>query len=109
MTGDHPPYHHLYCQCPSCQTPRITYTQPQPTIHDMFMMHAPKEIAPWFKHEMSSPCPEKIVIPEGNMPPGRLKVVNHKEVGEWNAENYKQRQIQWPKAWADEMMKQRLS
>lgn len=80
------------------------------TPHDYFMAHAPKEIAPWFKHEMS-PKPKK-VIPDGtdpNIPSDFIRAINHEEICEWNAENYKQHYIQWPGAWADEMMKQRRS
>ncbi len=74
------------------------------TLHDYFMAHAPKEIAPWFRHTMkpiaSSPT-------EGTLVGG---IIQHTQLSrDWNTENYKQRHIQWPRAWADEMMKIRIN
>lgn len=82
---------------------KFEYSAEPMTPHDYFMAHAPKEIAPWFKHDMI-PHPSGPI--EGTLNGGVVEITSQAS-REWNTENYKQRQIQWPRAWADEMMKQR--
>lgn len=62
------------------------------TLRDYFMAHAPAEPQPWF-------------IPE--MPPEPDPGMFFDEHGAWVAEQYKQRYVQWPAVWADEMLKAR--
>ena len=62
------------------------------TLRDYFMAHAPAEPQPWF-------------IPE--MPPEPDLGKFFDEHSAWVAEQYKQRYVQWPAAWADEMLKAR--
>ena len=62
------------------------------TLRDYFMAHAPAEPQPWF-------------IPE--MPPEPDPGMFFDEHSAWVAEQYKQRYVQWPAAWAGEMLKAR--
>jgi hypothetical protein len=72
------------------------YHQNGMTVHDYFMAHAPRDASWEFE-------------PEGlrKMPEGEHVVGMLGELTKWNAEKMKLKAIQWPRVWADEMIKQR--
>ncbi len=61
-----------------------------PTVTELFMMHAPAEPQPWFEPVMEKERP---------------KCLMHDP--EWHDAHRKQRYVQWPAAWAFEVMKTR--
>lgn len=96
--------------------------------HDYFMAHAPARPQHWFQPAMSGPCP---AVPSINSidPELRAGVLDYwesdcaegikprvlewvavrdaaeKAQAEWQAEFRKQLLVQWPRVWADEMLK----
>lgn len=75
------------------------------TLREYFMAHAPAEPQPWFVPTMP-PRPEAL-WPNGRSEAEDEYPVNLHEIEAWNSEFQKQRFVQWPAAWADEMMRQR--
>lgn len=86
------------------------------TLRDYFIAHAPTEPAGWFQPVMTSECPE-VEADEpvkrwwhfllGNPDAGMLMPRFSAARWEWRNEYRKQSQIQWPAAWADQMLIQR--
>lgn len=89
------------------------------SLHDYFIAHAPDKPHPWFKPVMP-PRPVSVFMSDD----GKKKFFTYesaeRECGEdgfhdlswdeivaWEKENTKQRYVQWPAAWADEMLKER--
>ena len=89
------------------------------SLRDYFIAHAPTEPQPWFTPVMP-PCPmatlwvsedgqRKYLDPysaekaEGD----NFYLVNQEEINDWNHAFTKQYRVQWPAAWADEMIQQR--
>lgn len=99
-------------------------------LRDYFIANAPKEPQDWFVPVMTTPRPvDSSRLPE-NMTPDEKKEYDdyhlvspsktprmvewsysrarfRKEKEKWEAEYEKQRCVQWPAAWADEMIKAR--
>jgi len=63
------------------------------SLRDYFIAHAPAEPQPWFMPVMP-PAPDLEIFAD--------------EYSNWLTEQAKQRYIQWPAAWADEMLVARL-
>ena len=86
------------------------------TLRDYFMAHAPAEPQPWFMPVMP-PAPDLSVWvgESGKKYDGERAAMGSEEglLGKvhayclWQNERDKQRYIQWPAAWADEMLKAR--
>lgn len=101
------------------------------SLRDYFIAHAPNEPQPWFRPVMK-PRPELMFLKaapdsvkselkyddyadyvnEGDMSSAALawhleRVSKKKETRRWDAELQKQTCLQWPAAWADEMLKAR--
>lgn len=72
----------------------------QVSLLDYYMAHAPVEPQEWFSPEMP-PRPEPISDPNNEY------VINREELIKWRFEFDTQRFLQWPRAWAEEMLKQR--
>lgn len=64
------------------------------TLHDYFMAHAPHHPQAWFSPTMATTRPA---------------ADSEQERAAWDAEREKQRWLQWPRAWADEMMTRRVA
>lgn len=108
------------------------------TLRDYFMAHAPAEPQDWFTAAMPTECPKRDYLNKQQLTVEELSeyeyfheyfpsvkaidlktetVRNYAERAlvtiaaerQWNAENAKQRYIQWPAAWADEMLKARAA
>jgi hypothetical protein len=83
------------------------------TIRDYFIAHAPAEPQPWFVPVMSGRPLDVYVDGAGNQVPAPTltsplaTLKNRAELEAWGVEQVKQRYIQWPAAWADEMLKAR--
>lgn len=101
------------------------------TLRDYFMAHAPAEPQPWFKpampaHPAAPGIPKDMTDEERHEWRGigeyfdakdctspRIRVYGlayeawQKADRAWMVDQEKQRYIQWPAAWADEMLKQR--
>ena len=90
------------------------------TMRDYFMAHAPAEPQQWFKPVMAVTCPAPhFVSDDGKRDYGFDARAAEKAVGDnfiditlatrddWTNESWKQRYVQWPAAWADEMLKAR--
>lgn len=87
------------------------------TLRDYFIAHAPTEPAMWFEPVMATERPKveavepikrwwHCIFPPDNA--GRILLPRYSaEHYEWNAEYRKQCRIQWPAAWADQMLIQR--
>lgn len=91
------------------------------SLRDYFIAHAPAEPQPWFEPVMPTRRPAPKLV--DNDDPGRVfkswqdaeRIVgvdgyhdaNLDIAQEWDMERRKQRYIQWPAAWADEMLKAR--
>jgi hypothetical protein len=77
-------------------------------LRDYFMAHAPVEPQQWFRPLMKSERPEP-VMGDANMssPEWDQFPKNSDDISAWDEERKKQLYIQWPAAWADEMLKQR--
>jgi hypothetical protein len=88
-----------------------------------FVAHAPVEPQPWFQPKMSTKEPTRRwcgVVKAGKPAPTfdseseavayygpyNTYVNNHAEISDWYLEHAKQRLLQWPLAWALEMVKQ---
>lgn len=69
------------------------------SLLDYFMAHAPAEPQYWFVPEMP-PRPEAI-IEDGFC-------VNAKSLDDYDREYNRQRYIQWPRAWANIMLEERM-
>ena len=90
------------------------------SVRTYLMAHAPAEPQPWFEPYMpKKPDPTIWIGESGNKYHSRLdaeraegdefvRPVNSEAIAAWEQEKKKQRYIQWPAAWADEMMKQLL-
>lgn len=88
-------------------------------LRDYFIAHAPAEPQWWFRPVMRTPRPKTRFVGEnGTEYIDRMTAEkacgedgwnnpNHEAQGEWDVELKKQLYIQWPAAWADEMMKAR--
>jgi hypothetical protein len=88
------------------------------TLRDYFIAHAPAEPQPWFEPEMP-PCPEPVYVSDdgereysnyynaSKIEGEFFSQKNNAEAAAWNTERFKQRYVQWPAAWADEMLKAR--
>jgi hypothetical protein len=116
---------------------RPAYHGPQQgmTLRDYFMAHAPAEPQPWFQPVMPMEAPTAPQFPRdltdaekrdqevylgdsmevSDMGQHRVRAY-HEQHAEyvkasraWKSEQDKQRFIQWPVAWADEMLKARRS
>lgn len=69
------------------------------SLRAYFMAHAPAEPQEWFEP----------VMPEHPVPLGldrRITLEEERQAMAWTQEQEKQRYVQWPAAWADEMIKQ---
>ena len=89
------------------------------SLRDYFITHAPLEPAEWFEPVMTSVCPEIEAIkpvkrrwwhfmcgpPSAGLILPRYRYSLERYM--WNIEYKKQCQIQWPTAWADQMLIQR--
>lgn len=103
-------------------------------LRDYFIAHAPAEPQPWFEPVMKITCPEPIPYPSDETAAERAEINRWMQKGGietvddskeprarayvhareeharasflWDAEHTKQRYVQWPAAWADEMLKQ---
>jgi hypothetical protein len=72
------------------------------SLRDYFIAHAPAEPQPWFRPVLP-PEPESIWNDyERDEAP-----VNFQEIANWRYQREKERLLQWPGAWADEMIKRR--
>ena len=93
------------------------------TLRDYFMAHAPAEPQPWFMPAMP-PAPdlsiwvgesgrkydgERAAMGSEEGLRGKVRPVNADAYYAWRNEQAKQRYVQWPAAWADEMLKARTS
>jgi len=93
------------------------------TLRDYFMAHAPTEPQPWFVPVMP-PAPdlsiwvgesgrkyegERAAMGSEEGLRGKVRPVNADAYYAWRNEQGKQRYVQWPAAWADEMLKARAS
>jgi len=89
------------------------------SLRDYYIAHAPAEPQPWFLPVMP-PKPNKApyVSNDGQRfyatrfaaeksEREKFRSENEAEIRAWDAENLKQRYVQWPAAWADEMLKAR--
>ncbi len=99
------------------------------TLRDYFMAHAPASPQPWFEPVMP-PAPRVMQVHEIQDRQIREDVLTADDAGidpethagmefvqqraesvtaymRWDEERKKQRYVQWPAAWADEMLKQR--
>lgn len=89
------------------------------TLRDYFMAHAPAEPQPWFEPMLP---PKPSLAPFVSIDGQRFyseenaaqkaegsyyRSENQEAILQWNAESVKQRYVQWPAAWADEMLKAR--
>jgi hypothetical protein len=74
------------------------------TLRDYFIAHAPDEPKWSFPVNMPSPRPLPHYVAVGQY---GEKCVNGDEISEWDAEQKRQRYIQWPGAWADAMLAER--
>lgn len=91
------------------------------TLRGYFIAHAPAEPQPWFEPTMPERRPTPVWITnDGRFKSLDLRVMerehfnaysmqNQKEFDAWGTEFAKQRYVQWPAAWADEMLKARSS
>jgi hypothetical protein len=91
------------------------------SILDYFMAHAPVEPQPWFTPDMPpEPTQGAYVFEDGYTMLHLLDAKNRerekgisfvdssaKQKQEWTIAFKKQRYIQWPRAWADEMLRER--
>jgi hypothetical protein len=71
-----------------------------------FMAHAPQEPPAWFKPTMPPQPPAAPTVAFIEDDRLRERRVLHEAVNEWNAEFRRQAYLQWPAAWAAEMVKQ---
>ena len=69
------------------------------SLKDYFMAHAPAEPQYWFVPEMP-PRPEAIIV--------ERFCVNAKSLDDYDSEYNRQRFIQWPRAWANIMLDERM-
>ena len=91
------------------------------SLRDYFIAHAPAEPQPWFMPVMP-PAPdlsvwvgesgrkydgERAAMGSEEGLCGKVRPVNADAYYAWRNEQAKQRYVQWPAAWADEMLKQR--
>jgi hypothetical protein len=88
------------------------------TLRDYFMAHAPTKQY-WFKPTMATPCPVHRFVSDDGIDYGQDNWAAEKAEGDnfmdkngsaidaWQAEYEKQTCVQWPAAWADEMLKAR--
>lgn len=89
------------------------------TLRDYFIAHAPAEPQQWFRPQMP-PRPVTRYVSEDGQQEFTSRAAAEDAVGEegytnvnsdaqrqWETEFTKQRYIQWPAAWADEMLKAR--
>lgn len=78
------------------------------TVRDFFIAHAPVEPQQWFRPVMETERPVPVM---GNQdlssPDWDQFPKNSDDIHAWDDERRKQLYIQWPAAWADEMLKQR--
>ena len=91
------------------------------SLRDYFIAHAPAEPQPWFMPSMP-PAPdlsiwignsgkkydgERAAMSSEEGVQGGVRPANKDAYESWRNEQAKQRYVQWPAAWADEMLKQR--
>jgi len=91
------------------------------SLRDYFIAHAPAEPQPWFMPSMP-PAPdlsiwignsgkkydgERAAMSSEEGVQGRVRPANKDAYESWRNEQAKQRYVQWPAAWADEMLKAR--
>jgi len=93
--------------------------EPGMTLRDYFVAHAPADPQHWFIPTMptSRPVPVWVADVGGKEYASHLDAEracgdcfcnkNQQAIDEWDSEFGKQRFIQWPGAWADEMIKER--
>ena len=89
------------------------------TLRDYFIAHAPAEPQPWFKPNVAQRPETEVLLNlseldrflrkslAGSCAIGDVISANQKEMKEWDRNYIKQLYIQWPAAWADEMLKAR--
>lgn len=73
------------------------------SLRDYFAAHAPIKPHDWFKPRMETQRP-KVVREERN---GFEFMKNAQELAEYDAEFFRQKDIQWPYVWADLMLEER--
>jgi hypothetical protein len=72
------------------------------SLRDYFAAHAPPEPQPWFSAVLPHE-PEPI----WNDHERDEAPINFQAISDWRNQREKERLLQWPFAWADEMMRQR--
>lgn len=72
------------------------------TRRDYFALHAPQIPQPWFKPKCLPVHPNAYRAPDGAG--GFLVPAMKQELDDWNEEYQRQLLIQWPWAWADQVM-----
>lgn len=70
--------------------------RPGLSLRDYFIANAPHRPQVWFQPIMPRECPPEIATKDAVL-----------ALQAWNAEYLKQLHVQWPAAWADEMLKAR--
>ena len=88
-------------------------------LRDYFIAHAPTEPQHWFKPVMPPKPVARVWVSDDGLRKyddilvalrqegDYCKAVNRDEIENWNIDNEKQAFVQWPAAWADEMLEAR--
>ena len=91
----------------------------QLSVRDYYIARAPVEPQPWFIPHMENPRPTPLWKSDDGKWTFLTRYAAEKECGDnfsdvnweaaqiWDKEFAKQRLLQWPRAWADEMLKRR--